>query len=324
MLRGDDKMERQDVIRLFPGKLREILQRASWNPEHLQEIRLRIGKPLILWLSGKEFFLSARGMLSKHKNLGYIVTEQEVKQTMEYLGEYSLYAYESELRQGFMTIQGGHRVGVTGKTIIENQQVKGIHQISGINIRFAHQVKGCADGVMPFVAENQRVYHTLIISPPRCGKTTMLRDLVRQISDGTENFEGCTVGVVDERSEIGGSYQGIPQNDLGIRTDLLDCCPKSEGMMMLIRSMSPAVIAVDEVGNYEDINAIETAIHCGCKLLATVHGSSIEEIKKKPLLERLIKEHTFERYIILRKEQTDTVGNVWEIFDERGTSLYRR
>ncbi len=317
-------MEREDVIRLFPGSLRAILQRANWDPEKLQEIRLRIGKPLILWLAGKEFFLSERGMLTKHKNLAYLVSAEEVKHTMEYLGEYSLYAYESELRQGFMTIQGGHRVGVTGKTIIENQQVKGVHQISGINIRFAHQVKGCADGVMPFVVENQQVYHTLIISPPRCGKTTMLRDLVRQISDGTDDFAGCTVGVVDERSEIGGSYQGIPQNDLGIRTDLLDCCPKSEGMMMLIRSMSPAVIAVDEVGNYEDINAIETAIHCGCKLLATVHGSSIEEIKRKPLLERLIKEHAFERYIILRKEQKDAVGNVLEIFDGRGTCLYQR
>ena len=317
-------MKREDVIRLFPEKLQKILQMANWNPEKLQEIRLRIGKPLILWLSGKEFFLSEQGMLTKHKSLGHIITAEEVRQTMEYLGEYSLYAYESELRQGFMTIQGGHRVGVTGKTIIENQQVKGVHQISAINIRFAHQIKGYADCVMPFVVENQQVYHTLIISPPRCGKTTMLRDLVRQISDGTDKFLGCTVGVVDERSEIGGCYQGVPQNDLGIRTDVLDCCPKSEGMMMLIRSMSPAVIAVDEVGNYDDIGAIETAIHCGCKLLATVHGSSIDEIKKKPLLERLIKEHAFERYIILKKEQEDSIGNVLEIFDGRGTCLYKR
>lgn len=315
-------MRREEVIRLFPGKIQEILQQAVWDPEQLQEIRMRAGKPLILWIQGQEFFLTQNGILTKHKDMAYRIHPEELKLTMEYLGEYSLYAYESELRQGFLTIQGGHRVGVTGKTILENQQVKGVHQISGINIRFAHQIKGCADGVMPFVVENQQVYHTLIISPPRCGKTTLLRDLVRQISDGTEDFAGCTVGVVDERSEIGGSYQGIPQNDLGIRTDLLDCCPKSEGMMMLIRSMSPAVIAVDEVGNYEDINAIETAIHCGCKLLATVHGSSIEEIKKKPLLERLLKEHAFERYIILHKDR-DTMGNVLEIFDGRGTCLYQ-
>ena len=106
------------------------------------------------------------------------------------------------------------------------------------------------------------------------------------------------MGVVDERSEIAGSYQGIPQNDLGIRTDILDCCPKAEGMMMLIRSMSPEVVAVDELGDYEDIHAIESVIHCGCKLFATVHGSSIDDMKRKPLMQRLMQEKVFERYII--------------------------
>lgn len=134
------------------------------------------------------------------------------------------------------------------------------------------------------------VCHTLIISPPMCGKTTLLRDLIRQVSDGNTYLPGMSVGVVDERSEIAGSYQGIPQNDLGIRTDILDCCPKAEGMMMLIRSMSPEVVAVDELGDYEDIHAIESVIHCGCKLFATVHGSSIEDIKRKPLMQRLVQE----------------------------------
>ena len=157
-----------------------------------------------------------------------------------------------------------------------------------------------------------------------CGKTTLLRDLVRQISDGWETFPGNTVGVVDERSEIGGSYQGIPQNDVGIRTDVLDCCSKAEGMVMLLRSMAPQVIAVDEIGNYEDIRAIEMTLNSGCKLLATVHGSSIDEIRKKPLLERLIKEHVFERYIILQKETAGKIGKVREIYDERGTCLYQR
>ena len=165
---------------------------------------------------------------------------------------------------------------------------------------------------------------TCIIGPSGCGKTTLLRDLVRQISDGWETFPGNTVGVVDERSEIGGSYQGIPQNDVGIRTDVLDCCSKAEGMVMLLRSMAPQVIAVDEIGNYEDIRAIEMTLNSGCKLLATVHGSSIDEIRKKPLLERLIKEHVFERYIILQKETAGKIGKVREIYDERGTCLYQR
>lgn len=317
-------MEREDVIRLFPGTIREILQQAAWDADALQEIRLRTGKPLILWQDGEEYFVSSQGILTRHREMAYLVKQEEIRTTMEYLGQYSLYAYEEELRQGFLTIQGGHRVGVTGKTIIEEHQVKGVRQISCINIRFSHEVKGCADAVLPYVLQEKEVCHTLIISPPRCGKTTLLRDLIRQISDGTDQFPGCTVGVVDERSEIGGSYQGIPQNDVGIRTDLLDCCPKSEGMMMLLRSMSPSVIAVDEIGNYEDIDAIEMTLNSGCKLLATVHGSSIEEIQKKPLLERLIKEHVFQRYIVLQNKKQQISEKISQIYDGRGTCLYQR
>ena len=128
-----------------------------------------------------------------------------------------------------------------------------------------------------------------------------------------------TVGVVDERSEIGACYNGVPQNDIGIRTDILDCCPKSEGMMMLLRSMSPKIIAVDEIGTLRDIEAIEYVINCGCKLLATVHGNGIEDVKNKPLLGKLVRERVFERYIILNNQ--NRVGNVKEIFDMRGTVL---
>lgn len=286
-------MKREEVIRLFPERIRKILQQAYWNPQGLQEIRLRAGKPLILWQDGQEYFVAEQGFLTRHREQACIVSQEDIRRTMETVGTYSLYAYEEELKQGFLTIQGGHRVGVAGKAIMEEQKVKGLSQISCINIRFAHQITGCAD-------------------------------MVRQISDGWETFPGNTVGVVDERSEIGGSYQGIPQNDVGIRTDVLDCCSKAEGMVMLLRSMAPQVIAVDEIGNYEDIRAIEMTLNSGCKLLATVHGSSIDEIRKKPLLERLIKEHVFERYIILQKETAGKIGKVREIYDERGTCLYQR
>ena len=254
----------------------------------------------------------------------YFVTRQDLKETLEYVCGYSLYAYEDEIRQGYISVQGGHRVGVTGKVLLNGDRIRGMKYISCITVRLSHQIPGCADAVMPYIQSRNHISHTLIISPPRCGKTTLLRDVIRQLSNGREGIPGVTVGVVDERSEIGGSYQGIPQNDVGIRTDVLDCCSKAEGMVMLLRSMAPQVIAVDEIGNYEDIRAIEMTLNSGCKLLATVHGSSIDEIRKKPLLERLIKEHVFERYIILQKETAGKIGKVREIYDERGTCLYQR
>lgn len=240
---------------------------------------------------------------------------------MEYISNYSLYAYEEEMKQGFITIQGGHRIGLAGKVIMEKDMIKSMKYISFINVRLSHQMKGCADGILPYMIEENNVKHTLIISPPRCGKTTLLRDMIRQLSNGTEYFKGVTVGVVDERSEIGACYMGVPQNELGVRTDILDCCPKAKGMLMLIRTMSPQVIAVDEIGSREDIEAIEYVINCGCKLIATVHGSSIEDIRTKPLLRELLQEHVFERYIILNNKRK--VGMVTEIFDSQGTPLYK-
>ena len=151
------------------------------------------------------------------------------------------------------------------------------------------------------------------------GKTTLLRDIIRIISNESGMKSSITVGLVDERSEIAACYNGIPQNDIGIRTDIMDCCPKAEGMLMLLRSMSPKVIAVDEIGARKDIEAIEYVINCGCKLLATVHGNSVEDIRSKPLLGRLVRERIFERYIILNNYRN--IGNVKEIFDMRGNIL---
>lgn len=156
--------------------------------------------------------------------------------------------------------------------------------ISSINIRVSHEVLDCANKIFPYITYNKQMYHTLIISPPRCGKTTLLRDVIRQISDGNRWIKGCTVGVVDERSELGGCYLGVIQNNLGMRTDILDRCPKADGMIMLIRSMAPQVVAVDEIGAKEDVHAIEYAMHCGCKMLATAHGDSMEEICKNLFL----------------------------------------
>ena len=225
------------------------------------------------------------------------------------------------MKQGYITIEGGHRVGMTGQAIIENGKVKNLRYISSINLRMSHEILGCADPIFPFITYNKKLYHTLIVSPPRCGKTTLLRDMIRQISNGNGWINGMSVGVVDERSELGGCYMGVAQTQLGIRTDVLDCCPKAEGMIMVIRSMGPEVIAVDEIGTAEDVHAIEYAMHCGCKMLATVHADSMEELRKKPLFDQMVAEKRFERYVLL--ENREHVGQVEGIYDSRGTLLYR-
>ncbi|MEG2512244.1 MAG: stage III sporulation protein AA [Acetivibrio sp.] len=300
--------KKEEILRIFSIRLRKLFWGLKMDFNHLQEVRLRMNSPLILQYDNQEFFLGENSCLTKKEEEAFFVSGKEIRETMEYISNYSLYAYEEEVKQGFITIQGGHRVGIAGKVVMEKGSIKTIKHISFVNIRFAHEVKGCAKEILPYIKKGQDIYHTLIASPPRCGKTTLLRDTIRILS-GTYN-----IGVVDERSEIGACYMGVPQNDLGIRTDILDCCPKTQGMMLLIRSMSPEIVAVDEIGSEEDYNAIQQVIHCGCRILATIHGDSIEEIRKKPLA------GIFERIIIL--DRTEGMGHVSGIYNESGENIW--
>lgn len=307
--------KKQQISVVLAGRVRNMIAEEDLDFEKLQEIRLRIGKPVIVVYENKEQILPVK---SKEK---YVVTKEDIRETMDYISHYSLYAYEQEIRQGFITIEGGHRVGMMGKVILEGNRVKNLQYISSVNIRVAHEVIGCADKVMRYITKNQEMCHTLIVSPPRCGKTTLIRDIIRQVSDGNSYVRGCTVGVVDERSELGGCYQGVAQNHLGMRTDVLDCCPKAEGMLMLIRSMAPQVLAVDEIGTAEDIHAVEYAMQCGCKMLASVHGLDMEEASEKPVLGELIRRRRFERYVVLGNLRHP--GEIRNIYDERGSQLCR-
>ncbi len=309
----------QELWKVFPLNLRRVLSSMNIEFERLQEIRLRVREPLLIIYDNREFFVGENGRLNTCMNDIYTVTPEDIRNTLDFISRYSLYAYEDEIRQGFITIQGGHRVGIAGKVVMENNGIKTIRHISFLNIRLSHQIRDCGRELLHLIGDEQGVRHTLIISPPRCGKTTLLRDLIRLLSDGTEERAGVTVGVVDERSEIGACYQGVPQNDLGRRTDILDCCPKAYGMLMLIRSMSPVVVAVDEIGSREDIEAIEYVINAGCTILATVHGNSIEDIRNKPVLRRLVEERIFERYVVLNNK--GGIGHIERIFDAQGNGL---
>ena len=305
-----DERRKRQVVQVLAKPIVQCLEEERILFDHIQEIKLRIGKPLIIIYRGKERMWK-----------DVIVTKEEIKETLEYISNYSLYAYEHELKQGFITIEGGHRVGMAGQVIMEEGTIKNLKYISSINLRISHEVKNCADKIFPYITYNKQMYHTLLISPPRCGKTTLLRDIIRQVSDGNMWVKGCTVGVVDERSELGGCYLGNPQNEMGVRTDILDRCPKAEGMIMLIRSMAPQVIAVDEIGAQEDVHAIEYAMHCGCKMLATAHGYSMEEIQRKPIFEKLVQERRFERYVILSNRYQ--IGGIEAVYGENGSLLYQ-
>lgn len=307
-------MNTKEIILSSLGiRLKDLFIKIPENEfQRIQEIRLRVNKPIMIVKDGEFLFITPNGYLSKNIEQAFRTDIRDLSDTLQMMSDYSIYAFEEEMRNGYITLPGGHRVGIVGKIIMENGHIKTMRYIGGMNIRISHQVIGCASKILPYLLNERSVFHTLIISPPRCGKTTLLRDLIRQISNGiTPMFKGVTVGVVDERSEIAGCYQGIPQNDIGIRTDVLDCCPKVEGMRMLLRSMSPDVIAVDEIGKAEDIHAIEDAMNAGVKLICTVHGSSLLDIQRKPVLKELIEKKIFERMVILSyRNGPGTIDNI--------------
>lgn len=301
-------MQKEEILYIFPDFMRSRWEKVAERADRLQEIRLRVGQPVTVLMDNREKFLSERGELTDEISYAGCSDEKELEAILAHICHYSIYAFADEIRQGFMTIRGGHRIGLSGQVILEDgERIRNIKYIRYLNVRIAHEVKGVSDKALPFLYSRGEVLNTLIVSPPGCGKTTMLRDLVRNISSGTIYGKGRNVGLVDERSEIAGSYLGIPQNDIGIRTDVMDACPKREGMMMLIRSMAPAVLAVDELGNAEDVEAMHRAVQCGCKMLATIHGFSLEEVGSKSYMKTVLEECLFDRYLLLKKKNNKCI-----------------
>ncbi len=324
---GKNAKERiTDLLNFFPDDLRNVLCRAVCsNADKLEEIRLRADRPLMLSYGMRDWYVEPDGCVVSKTDKPYLVNEEQIRRVLAQMCENSIYAYQEEIRNGYITLRGGHRVGIAGRVVFDGASVKNIKDISGLNIRIAREIEGCADKLLRFVTEGKnRVLNTLIVSPPQCGKTTILRDLARLLSNGDAGgtFGGVKVGIVDERSEIAACYRGSPQNNVGIRTDVLDGCPKALGMPMLLRSMSPDVIITDEIGNEGDCEAVLKVINAGVKIIASAHGYSISELKTRREVLKMMEEAVFDRYIVL--SNTRGPGTVREIVDGRSMEVIFR
>lgn len=319
----NDEIKIFEVLDYLPKHIRLMVRKLPDSDlSGIEEIRLRLGKPLSLSGCNAEIFIGIDGSAAAAK--AYLVTGDDLKSSLQLVCNFSMYSVEEELRNGFVTVSGGHRVGVCGRTVIEKGMVKTLKDISYMNFRVAKQIIGASDKVIGYLIRSpDNIYSTLLISPPQCGKTTLLRDLVRRLSSGSEdqNFKGMKISLIDERSEIAACSLGVPRNDVGIRTDVLDGCPKAEGIIMMIRSMSPEIVATDEIGRREDAEAITDAVNAGVKVITTIHGSNIGDFLNKQDLSK-IQKGIFERYVILSRN--NGVGTIEKVLDGKYNLLYER
>ncbi len=290
---------------------KEIQEYLEHNSEEIEEIRIRNKRPIVLKTSKKNIILE------------HIITTEELLETFQKICEHSIYSYQKQICEGFLTIKGGHRVGITGNCVIEDDKIININYISSLNFRIAREMKEMSKKILKYVVDKNGVLNTLIVSRPGCGKTTMLRDIVRKISTGISEYKAFpkTCGIVDERGEIAAMYKGVPQNDIGILSDVIANVSKSDGMKMMIRSMAPDIIACDEIGSKKDIEAISYAMCSGVKGIFTVHGNCFEEIIINPQIKELIEKNIIETIIFLDDQKRGEVKEVYRLNKENKTYI---
>lgn len=291
------------ILKCLPPQLVKLI--LEHNSKKIEEIRIRAGRPVILKLGLVEIILK------------YVVSNTEIIGILQNICNNSIYSYQNQICNGFITLPGGNRVGISGNIVIKDGQVSNISYIYSLNFRVSHQIDGACNEILRFIldTQNNTVYNTLIVSPPGAGKTTIIRDIAKKISNGINeiNFKGIDVSIIDERGEIAALNKGVAYNDVGIRTDILDNIPKSIGIRMAVRSMAPKVIIADEIGNKDDVEIINYAICSGVNCIFTAHGSQMEDLLKNQEIKRIIGLKMFKKIIFLDEKEKGKVKNVVNI-----------
>lgn len=297
------------------GKLTRCLNLSISTKARVQEIRLRIDKPVVLSLPEGPLFITKFGTPAVLPREGLLCASRDsIDEAFRLICECSVHSHQREIKNGFVTIRGGHRAGICGTAVTEGRTITNIRDISSINLRIARDIKGAADGVVKAIVSHGSVCGTLIFGPPGCGKTTVLRDLARRLSLGSLFGKIHRVAVVDERGEIAATYHGKPQNDLGPCCDVLDGYPKGEGIMQAVRSLSPDVVICDEIGGEEDEKAVELSLNAGVAVIASAHAGSAAELLTRPQTARLLNSGAFKLAIKLAgKENPGKVEHVYTL-----------
>lgn len=288
-MRMDNGQAYRQAAQVLPLSLRgAALDLPEDKQGRAEELRLRIGHPVTVVFPQGELFLGTNP-----------VTGRDLEHLLELASRASVHTVADQLRQGYLTMEGGHRVGLCGTPVLRDGQIHGLGRLSSAAIRVARQVTGAAAPVAQKLLEQSGAFcSTLILAPPGAGKTTLLRDIIRMVSHG-EGMAPQRVAVADERGEVAALWNGVPQLDVGERTDVLEGCPKAQALMMLLRAMNPQVLAADEITAPEDVAALISAAGCGVKLLATAHGSAREDLARRPLYRELMGAKVFERLLLI-------------------------